>query len=603
MLAHFLRRMSSLFVFSTALAFSWFGQLPPHGEFERDALGFLLLSIVALVVGLRAHRSTLGRAAGGDVLHLGSALSAFTALWLLLLGVLSMQFLGMPQTAWGGRNVLVLFWLLGTLVAMFLGALAAKECRVSASPAAGNERAPAWTLVAWGQVWAAVFNALVAWIQVVPLPQLQAWVPAPVVSGRGYGALQQPNLTATLLVIGIASASVLSRLQPLRTWRTHLLWAVVVLLGSGVAVTGSRVGLLLLIVWSVGLVLARFLQRGHPLAGRRTALPVWLPAMGFVLALLSVALLGVDFASSLARSGAMSNGRLLIFSNAWEMGRAFPLFGAGFGQFSYWHVELPYQPKMPGYLTHAHNLVLQFWAELGAVGVVWLSLAGAVLTRPLWPLLRGQRLVLSTGQGWAFAILVFLLLHSMTEMPLWSAPFLLLFGFAAGLWLAPNAMAIAEDPSARRGLPMPALVKYGVLVGMIGIALSAWVYLDYLKVSALYEGTRWASTDPDRVARRADTSVFFHPTAEFAAANSATVSQQTAQAYGKTLPYVWRYVTDPRMFEWQLRTSAWSNNRTEFEHHAQRFAQLYPEQYAAFRASASMEKYERPWTDFPVVWP
>jgi O-antigen ligase len=589
--------MNTLLTLSTALAFSWFGQLPPHGEFERDVLAFLLLSMVGLALGLRASRKP-ATSANIQPLNLGRPLVAFLVLWLFLVVFLVIQFVGMSPFAWGGRHVLTLFWLLGAAGAMLLGACAASEHAADAATRGTGERLSAWQAVAWGIVWAGLFNTLVAWIQVLPWPTLQALVPRPAEPGRGYGALLQPNLTATLLVLGLVSvASLLRSAGSASDLRTKTLWALALLLGSGVAVTGSRVGMVLLLILCSGLGAMGWFQRENRTAGRSERWLVLMPLAGFGIALLAVGL-GVDFTTPLERSSALSNGRVLIFSNALDVGRAFPYFGAGFGQLSYWHVELPYQPKMPGYLTHAHNLVLQFWAELGAVGVVWLAVTLAVLSWPIWPWLKGQRVMFTASQQWGFAVLGLLLLHSLTEMPLWSAPFLLLFGFAAGLWLAPSAPTLRS-----LALPWDALVKYGSVSALVGVALCVWVYRDYLKVSALYDGARWAPYESAQVAERAGTSVFFLPTAEFAAANSAEVKSQTAEAYAKTLPILWRYVTDPRMFEWQLRTSAWTKNTDEFRHYALRFSQMYPEAYAEFRARVASEQSQSPWTDLTVVWP
>lgn len=588
--------MNIFIILCVALAFSWFGQLPPHGEFERDVLAFLLLSLLVLVLGLRMHRRQQATPMAG-ALRLGRPFALFLVLWLVLGIVLSVQFVGMSSTAWGGRHVLSLLWLLGAGCAMALGACASSAEASARAGGAPIGPSPAWQAVAWGIVSAGVFNAVVAWIQVLPWPALQVWFPAPAEAGRGYGALLQPNLTATLLVMGLVSVASLLRSGSASTTITRTLWVTALLLGSGVAVTGSRVGMVLLLLLCVGLGATWFRQRGETQPSRPSLGLVWIPMLGFGLALLAVSV-GVDFATPLARSSALSNGRELIFSNALDVGRAFPVLGAGFGQLSYWHVELPYEPKMPGYLTHAHNLVLQFWAELGSVGVVWLTLAMAVLSRPLWPWLRGQSVCFAPQQQWALGILLLLLLHSLTEMPLWSAPFLLLFGFATGLWLAPSADA-ARVPA----LPWVNVAKYGTVIALVGVALCVWVYRDYLKVSALYDGARWVSAEQEGVAQRANTSVFFHPAAEFAAANSAQVNAQTAEAYAKTLPALWRYVTDPRMFEWQLRTSAWSKNSDEFGHYAQRFAQMYPDEYATFRARVASERSQSPWADFLVVWP
>jgi O-antigen ligase len=584
---------------AVALSLSWFGQLPPHGEFERDWLAFCLLSLVVLVAGIRALRRREHGASAN--MRLNPGLSAFLALWAGLMLVVAVQSITMPQAAWGGRNFLALCWLAGALVCTLLGAMACEKPEdVHDVHEQAVPRIPMWVAVAAGLVLAAVFNAAVVWIQVLPLTQLQAFVPAPLEPGRGYGALLQPNLTATLLVLGIVSVvSIMGWWAQLSGWRLQVARAIVLFLGSGVAVTGSRVGMLmlvLLILWVLGRWLLQSRGARQPALGRNAAL-VLLAGVGFALALAAAALNWVEFATPLARGTAMSNGRALIFENAWQMGWAFPVFGAGFGQFSYWHVELAYEPKMPGYLTHAHNLPLQLWAELGALGVLWLGLVVLLLSRPLWPFLRGQRLSLSCAQRWSLAVMVLLLTHSMTEMPLWSASFLLLFAFSAGLWLAPLG--------AQRGqvLPVAAAAKYGTVLSVVALALASWVYVDYLKIASLFEGARGTPVPREQAMQRAFTSTFFRPAAEFAAANSAEITKQTAPAFSKTLPYLWRYVTDPRMFEWQLRAAAWERNTVTFEHYAQRFAHMYPGEYATFKAAALVEKTTSPWIEFPTIWP
>jgi Virulence factor membrane-bound polymerase, C-terminal/O-Antigen ligase len=581
---------------AVALSLSWFGQLPPHGEFERDWLAFYLLSLVVLVAGIRALRRREHGASAN--MRLNPGLSAFLALWAGLMLVVAVQSITMPQAAWGGRNFLAVCWLVGALVCTALGALAYDRC--AATEGLAQKSMSAWVAVAAGIILAALFNAAVAWIQVLPLPQLQVLFPAPLEPGRGYGALLQPNLTATLLVLGMVSAVSITGVVMPSGWRMYVACGGMLLLGSGTAVTGSRVGMLMLVLLVLYTLSQRLLMRWDVLrpAGRSNAVQMVLfAATGFALTVLAAQLHWVEFATPLARGAAMSNGRVLIFANAWQMGLAFPVAGAGFGQFAFWHVELPYLPKMPGYLTHAHNLPLQLWAELGGLGLLWLVLVLGVLTQPLWPFLRGQRVAFTGGQRWALALIVFLLIHSMTEMPLWSASFLILFAFATGLWL--------YDPDTQRGLSLalPVLAKYGTVVGIVALALSIWVYRDYLKVAALYEGARGAPVARVEAMPRAFTSIFFHPAAEFAAANSAQVTLQTAPAYSKTLPYLWRYVTDPRMFEWQLRTAAWERNAPVFEHYAQRFAHMYPAEYAAFKAVVSVEKSGSPWAEFQIVWP
>jgi O-antigen ligase len=578
--------MSAFVVSFTALAFSWFGQLPPHGEVERDLLTFLLFSLLVAGAGWRWQASTAAENAGDAHFVKGATLRAFLALWLGLLLLVLLQWQGLPAEVWSGRQWMALGWLLAAGLSAGLGAVAAPA-------AAAPERAgSAWRAVATGVVIAAVFNALVAGLQVALADALPSWLPAAPLAGRGYGALLQPNLTATLLVLGLVSLSSSMVVSDGVSRKAGGLAVVVaVVLGAGVALTGSRTGFVLLLLWAL---VQAWRNRG---ALRRGLAPGW-PLLGLVLVLLaalsrdSVA----DLTTAVDRGATLSNGRALIYANALRIGEAFPWFGAGFNQLSFWHADLPYQPKMPGYLTHAHNLLLQFWAEMGVVGVVWVVGALGCLA---WPLRQWREAAAwPESRRWALSVLAVLLLHSMTELPLWSAPFLLLFGFTAGIWLAVDGTAA----TARR-MPMARLGQVFAIMGLLGVLATVWVYRDYLKISALYDGARWPVNRSGDVAGRANSSLFFHPAAEFAAANSTPVTEQNAAAFARTLPGLWRYVTDARMYEWQLRTDAWQGDGDAFAYHAQRFAWLYPDEFAAFKAQVQTEQATRPWTGFSPVWP
>lgn len=585
--------MHGFLVLFTALAFSWFGQLPPHGEVERDLLTFLLFSLLIAGAGWRWHTAAVSANEGARVRMGGGALTAYVAMWLVLVLLVAVQWLGLPAEAWSGRQWMTLGWLLAGGLAVWLGAVTAQP------PLALGLGASSWRAVAVGVVIAALFNALVAGLQVVLVDAMPGWLPVAPVAGRGYGALLQPNLTATLLVLGVISLSSWLSAADNASSLTHRCAAGIALfLGAGVGLTGSRTGLLLLLLWALMQTVFSWRRRRHGLARSGRPLGSGWPLLGLVLVLLAALVQGpgAELTTAWDRGATLSNGRLLIYENALRIGEAFPWFGGGFNQLSFWHAELPYEPKMPGYLTHAHNLLLHFWAEMGVLGLLWVV---GVLLCLVWPL-REWRQVGNWPESrrWGGAVVGVLMLHSMTELPLWSAPFLLLFGFAAGLWLAAH---VERVPS--RGVSLARVGRWCAIMGLVGVFATSWVYRDYLKVSALYDGARWPVNQRGDVAQRANSSLFFHPAAEFAAANSAQVNEQTAVAYARTLPGLWRYVTDARMYEWQLRADAWQSDAASFTLHAQRFAMLYPEDYILFKARVQTEQATRPWTNFSPVWP
>jgi O-antigen ligase len=85
--------------------------------------------------------------------------------------------------------------------------------------------------------------------------------------------------------------------------------------------------------------------------------------------------------SQTAEDLAVSGGRMAIWRGAAEMGADFPVFGAGFGTFAATY-PLYRSPDVRRFFSHAHNDLLQVFAEGGAVGLLLLGLIlGPVATR------------------------------------------------------------------------------------------------------------------------------------------------------------------------------------------------------------------------------
>jgi O-antigen ligase len=580
-----------------AIAFSWFGQSPPHGEFERDSLVFGCFFAVLLVFGLVVRPvRMIPSARACDFPDLKNSMRAPTLGAACLIVLLLLQFVAMPSSVWWGRNWLTIGWLLTGWLCMALGALTSVGRVGQATSRPQSGKWPGWGSIALGLVLAATFNALLVLAQTSEFFASQSWFPMPMQAGRPGGALLHTNLTANLLILGSISLAVIAQPRPNRMRR--FIYAVsAVSLGAALFATGSRIGLVMAaLAWFAGLgCWLRIRQRDS--SGSLGAI-LLCSLFGLVLMALLTGVGFVNIESPLARGASLSNGRWLIFDNAVEIGRAFPILGAGWGQLSYWHVELPFEPKAPGYLTHAHNLFLHFWAEMGLLGVVWLSLVvGAIV----WSVLK--HLVTRGGwtekRVWSLSVLLVVGFHSMVELPLWSANFFLLSAYVLGVWLGvartENSAQIPVNASALLG-------QFAIFVGSAGLVIVAWIYIDYAKASSLYEGGRANHLDKSSLIDRAQSTMLFKPTVEFALANQAPINVENAAIFSRVLPSLWRYAVDPRVFEWQLTAAAWQKDSEVFRHYALKFQQIYPTEYLAFTAQTK-QKGTAPWLYVEKYWP
>ncbi len=113
--------------------------------------------------------------------------------------------------------------------------------------------------------------------------------------------------------------------------------------------------------------------------------------------------------------------RLYLWRESWHIFMDFPLLGAGFGQFAWQHFLLLPQlqsSQINGLYNNAHNIVMQFAAEMGAMGL--LILFGTLFA---W-LGQVMRVQLTIYHWWGYAALSVMGIHSLLEYPLWYAYFL-----------------------------------------------------------------------------------------------------------------------------------------------------------------------------------
>jgi len=252
------------------------------------------------------------------------------------------------------------------------------------------------------------------------------------VSAAVFGNIAQPNHYANYIALGLCS---LGLLHTRFGWRAGLTALLATPMLFVLVLSGSRSAWLYL---SFILLLAWLWQRRdralRPLFGYAAAL--WL---GYLLmhGLVQLPWLqggsggSVTAAERLFGEAASGSIRLHLWREAGLIFAQYPLFGAGFGQFAWQHLQLAAElrnPAISGLYNNAHNIVLQLAAETGLAG-----LAVLFVTLGLWAWQAFVRRAEFTPEHWwGYAVLAVLAIHSLLEYPLWYAYFIGIAAFLLG---------------------------------------------------------------------------------------------------------------------------------------------------------------------------
>lgn len=290
--------------------------------------------------------------------------------------------------------------------------------------------------------------------------RLSPWVMAMPVSGwsiRPYANLGQPNQLALWITFGLSAAWYLFRKEKFSGVQAY---AISAFLAFGLALTQSRIGWIILPAMFFLFIVSRRERNGS----------LWMSGISIAL-LYFFFVFGLPFllahfgqensAGVVARIGGRSE-RLGLYQHALHMLREHPLLGVGWGQFGEHQVTIASQFSSATYSEHAHNIVMQFAAEIGVIAT---SLILAILG--YWSF----RVYLQTKDSdeimFIFGCLVAIGVHSMVEFPLWYAYVLIPAAVLMG----------AADGQIWRG----ALLKINPLIGIaiFGTVLICSVFLIY----------------------------------------------------------------------------------------------------------------------------
>ena len=364
------------------------------------------------------------------------------------------------------------------------------------------------------------------------------WIAASATAGRAAGNLRQPNLQATMLIWGVMAAAWLAAGRP---W----LRIPVALRACGavfaVALTGSRPGMALtglLLLWGLA---DRSLPRA--LRGMLVATPLllWLS----IQAVSSWAHLSGSsyFVETRAQSGSdISSSRFAIWANTWELIRAHPWAGVGWGDFNFAWTLTEFGRRPVAFFDHTHNLPLQLAVELGIPaaaglcgGFLWLTWhARGALSLP-------DALSARTARA-GLAMLAAVLFHSLLEYPLWYPYFLLPAAFIWGLylglgWPKPRAGEAELDAAGGKRTALQSVLGPTLLAaGVMTLVSSSYALWDYQRITQIFAPRGVAGARPliERI-HEGQRSRLFGAHADYAAVTTAARPSEVFEAFVRPL--------------------------------------------------------------------
>jgi hypothetical protein len=292
---------------------------------------------------------------------------------------------------------------------------------------------------------------------------------------RPFANVAQPNQLALLLCFGLASIWWLFQARfivPLLAWffALFLLW--------GLALTQSRIGWLIMPVF---FLLCFFRYIGEKPLNRWALAGLLLIYVCFVLALPFIAQwMGFSGGSIEDRVGGRSE-RSVLLQQAWHIAKEHLWFGVGWFGFGGEQVNIAANYTPSTYAEHAHNIVLQFAAELGFPVTTTLVL---VLLYWGWQCLIRRGAAKNNEIAFGLLCLAAVAMHSLVEFPLWYANVLLPMALFMGMLHQKRWQSVSIS------IAVPRLAVLSTcVVGLLGVG---FVTADFQRVVAGFDAFRVA---------------------------------------------------------------------------------------------------------------
>lgn len=442
-----------------------------------------------------------------------------------------------------------------------------------------------WLLFA--VVVAAMINALEGLLQWFGLVgELYRWVVEPEQRGIAYGAFRQRNLFATFLCVGVLGVAWLVYKCRLTE---PMAWFLLTVLVFGVAASGSRTGVLELLL--LALLGALWRKQHSPAVTRLLVGQLLILAVATYVLSTTASWLAFDFTSGAARATQFGvDARLSIWSNALDMIAQRPWYGWGWRETNYAHYMTLFEHRFDGVLDNVHNLPLQLAVEFGlpvmvfSMGLLfWIIVSMRPWDRPLKTTIAESNG--STDRHFSGAMILMIVgVHSMLEYPLWSPGFL----FLTGLFIGYSVPLQANEQLSKRGQ------KWSIHLAQFGavllIALVAITWYQFAKVQLIY---KTPFTNDQKIQRAAITSAiskasgtfFFNDHLEFARLGLVDVTAANALEIRKKTEKLLHYSVEPRVIQPLLQSLWFLNDVDALRFHAERYCRAFPAAFQGWTAN------------------
>lgn len=382
--------------------------------------------------------------------------------FLLLLGVIGVVHVQRGTLAFSFNFWVLLIYCLTALAAYLLG----RALRASGHVEAVTKFAAVAMIVG------ASISVLIQTLQIANVSGLPYWLflelRREVQNGYPYANLGQPNHLATYLAMAGVGALYMDH-----HWRRLMPLLCLALIGAGLALTGSRMGLGFAALLGMTALIGRFGLASDE-RSRRLHLALAL-GFGYLLGTVAVKLLlHVDADVTLSAIERYSEGgfgiRFAMWQDAATIAVSNPLLGVGAGEYAgAQYLAATSHPSLVP-TPYAHNQVLQIAAEFGVVA------AAALVALTAWWFLTSVRRRLSNRESaMAFIALVPLGVHSLLEYPL----AYLFFVVVAGLFFA------LSEPDLQQGAQLVRSRRVFLPISIAGLVAVVPMKLDYDALAAL----------------------------------------------------------------------------------------------------------------------
>jgi len=283
---------------------------------------------------------------------------------------------------------------------------------------------------------------------------------------RPYANVGQPNVLALLYCFSLASVW---WLYSQKKMRVRIAIGIVVILLWGLALTQSRIAWIILPAFTV---MCWFPPVDSAPVRRRVLVIFCALFVAMICAVPGVIeMTGLKVESVAQRAGQTSE-RIVLWQEAWAMSTLHPWFGVGWSQFGANQAQLAVLFKPATVSNHAHNIVLNFAAEIG-----WPITLLIVVCSTYW--FRKCCISKWANPQIRFICLIFvaIMIHSMLEFPMWYAILLLPFGVLVGAVHRPE-LGLRQIVMAREWI---------ILFFILAMAAFTFVFWDFQRVAATYK--------------------------------------------------------------------------------------------------------------------